>query len=341
MQKKSLFVWGASLLALVAIPVGAAAPQASIPSGTSIKVRLADKLETGKTQSGQTFSATVAEPVTVGGRTVLAQGARVRGRVIDAVSSGRLKGRASLTLELTQAGRSAVETQRLHIDGKSHLLRDAELIGGGAAAGAVIGGVAGGKKGAAIGAAVGAGAGTVTAYMTGEKEIVLPAELPLTFVVTGGGTTTASRQQAEEAPASNRTYREGRRGRTETPEREEREAGEERGERAEGREREGRASAPVFSTRDQELIRQYFLVNTSNLPPGLAKRGGNLPPGLERQLERNGTLPPGLQKRVEPFPVDLSRKLPRLPAGYSRVILGDRALILDAANKILDLMHIR
>lgn len=34
-----------------------------------------------------------------------------------------------------------------------------------------------------------------------------------------------------------------------------------------------------------------------NLPPGLAKRGGNLPPGLQRQLDRRGHLPPGLEKR--------------------------------------------
>ncbi len=33
------------------------------------------------------------------------------------------------------------------------------------------------------------------------------------------------------------------------------------------------------------------------LPPGLAKRNGNLPPGLERHIERTGELPPGLQKK--------------------------------------------
>lgn len=34
------------------------------------------------------------------------------------------------------------------------------------------------------------------------------------------------------------------------------------------------------------------------LPPGLAKRGGNLPPGLQKHLMRHGQLPPGLQKRL-------------------------------------------
>ncbi len=37
--------------------------------------------------------------------------------------------------------------------------------------------------------------------------------------------------------------------------------------------------------------------DTDRLPPGLAKRGGNLPPGLQKHIERTGQLPPGLEKR--------------------------------------------
>ncbi len=107
-----------------------------------------------------------------------------------------------------------------------------------------------------------------------------------------------------------------------------------------GRGKQVSARVVVFSGRDQELIRNYFRTSTANLPPGLAKRGGNLPPGLERHLLRNGTLPPGLQKRVQPLPEGLSQQLPRLPAGYSRVIIGARVLIVDRANRILDVMFI-
>ncbi|HVA01944.1 MAG TPA: hypothetical protein VMV34_09835 [Terriglobia bacterium] len=102
-----------------------------------------------------------------------------------------------------------------------------------------------------------------------------------------------------------------------------------------GKEERSRAR---FSSHDRDIIHHYFLGNTSNLPPGLAKRGGNLPPGLERQLRENGTLPPGLQKRLQPFPYELARRLPPLPSGYSRFMLGDRALVLNRAHVIIDIM---
>ncbi len=301
-----------------------------VPTGSQVQVLLESKLDTGQTQTGQTFSGTVAQPIVVGGETVLARGVRVNGRVTEVVSSGRLKRPASITLVLTQASGASLATQPLRVDGKSHLVRNAELIGGGTAAGALIGGLAGGKKGAMVGAGVGAGAGTTTAYMTGKKEIVLPAETLLTFVAASGSglalAAPAAQERAENARRSSHPSRGGERAGEATPS--------SRG----GREA---ISQPVFSDRDQQLIRRYYAENTETLPPGLAKRGGNLPPGLERQLQLNGTLPPGLQKRVQPFPDELESRLPRLPDGYTRVYLAGRALILDRNNTILDLLSVR
>jgi hypothetical protein len=96
----------------------------------------------------------------------------------------------------------------------------------------------------------------------------------------------------------------------------------------------------IFSAHDRDIIRDYYHDQYSNLPPGLAKRGGNLPPGLQKHLERDGTLPPGLQKRVQPFPVELERRLPRLPETYARVTLGVDILILDRrTQRIMDIVH--
>ncbi|MGH6628327.1 MAG: hypothetical protein ACREB3_01190, partial [Burkholderiales bacterium] len=321
----------ALLLAGMVAQAGQKGQAVSLPAGTQVQVRLGSQLDTGETQAGQTFSGTIAEPAKSGGKTLLARGATVHGRVTDVVSSGRLKRPASITLELT-----SVRTQPLQIDGKSHLLRNAALIGGGAGAGALIGGATGGKKGALVGAAIGAGAGTATAYLTGKKEIVLPPELVLTFVAGRGGTVARAAKTAPAEPATG-TTRAGQVYHGEEPR------------AAMGRARED-AAALMFSDRDQRMILNYFSGEGGGggrgrrhgrgFPPGLAKRGGNLPPGLERQLQRNGTLPPGLQKKVEPFPAELTQQLPRLPSGYSRVIVEGRALILDRNNKIFDIVAI-
>ncbi|HEV2349121.1 MAG TPA: hypothetical protein VG028_04660 [Terriglobia bacterium] len=302
----------------------------SLPPGTQIQVRVNDKLDTGVVRPGQAFSGIVTEPVVVNGRTLIPAGARASGRVIQAVSSGRLKKPATITLELTQAGGRAISTATVSIDGKSHLLRNAEFIGGGTAAGAIIGAIMGGTKGAAIGAATGAGAGTVGAFLTGKKEIVIPAETVLPFVVPGGNespvpNTANGRQPTYPAPAS--AYPPPPPSQSYYPP-------------ARGGYPGGSYSQPYFSDGDQRLVRRYYSNDYSNLPPGLAKRGGNLPPGLERQVERNGTLPPGLQRRVEPFPADLNRQMPQLPPGCSRVFLGDRAMIIDRNNRVLDVMSI-
>ena len=97
------------------------------------------------------------------------KGTEVKGRVVEVVSSGRLKRPASITLQLTQIGDSPIETETEQIDGKSHAGRNAALIGGGATVGAILGAIGGGGKGAAIGSVVGAGLGTATAAATGSK----------------------------------------------------------------------------------------------------------------------------------------------------------------------------
>jgi hypothetical protein len=72
----------------------------------------------------------------------------------------------------------------------------------------------------------------------------------------------------------------------------------------------------------------------------LAKRGGNLPPGLQKQLDKNGRLPPGLQKRLEPLPVDQDRRLPRLPKYWERVILERNVILIDRrTQRILDIIE--
>jgi len=321
-MKRLLPFFSVLWLVLLFFPLVPSGFAQTVSGGTEIKVRLLETLDTSKAKSGQLFMATVAEPVTYRGRTVLARGTAVQGRVTDVVRPGRLQRPASITLQLTNIigtrGSAGIQAQTLQIDGQSHAVRNVALIGGGAAAGAVLGGVAGGGKGAAIGTAVGAGAGTATAYLTGKQELVLPVETLLTFVVSGESLA------PPETPAPARMESNARRG------------------RGDARSAEQDAyDALIFSERDQRLIRAYFRPRGGRgLPPGLAKRNGNLPPGLEKQMQRNGVLPPGLHKRAEPFPMELSRQLPRLPAGYSRVIIEGRAMNVGSDNRVVDILFI-
>jgi hypothetical protein len=99
-----------------------------------------------------------------------------------------------------------------------------------------------------------------------------------------------------------------------------------------------------FLPEERRLIEEYYRRSakgkTKGLPPGLAKRGGNLPPGLQKHLEKNGQLPPGLQKRLDPLPVDLDRRLPRLPEHWDRVILERDVILIDRrTNRILDIIE--
>src|SRR5262247_2763397 len=162
----------------------------NIAAGTKLRVALIDPVSSDKSHAGDQFMASLTEPVIVDGKTVFAKGTKVRGRVVDAKDSGRVKGRASLELTLTQIVRDGHKTINISTKPYSEVAestkkRDAAVIAGGAGLGAAIGAIAGGGKGAAIGAGVGGGAGTGTVLATKGKEIRFAPEHPLSFTLAG------------------------------------------------------------------------------------------------------------------------------------------------------------
>jgi hypothetical protein len=158
-----------------------------VPAGTVLTVRTQQALSSKTSQAGQTFLATLAQPVSVAGKRALPTGATVKGTVVSAKSKGKIKGEAELSVTLASISLGdhtyEIQTTPLSSKQKGKGKRTAATTGGGAAGGALIGGLAGGGKGAGIGALVGAGAGFIGGAVTGNKQIEIPAESALSFTL--------------------------------------------------------------------------------------------------------------------------------------------------------------
>lgn len=174
-----------------AVPAKAVAPltppkPVTIPSGTTLTVRLINAIDSSRSQPGESFRATLDGPLAdESGQPVIPAGQDVTGRIVEAKSAGRLTGKSTLAVELTQLSFQGryypLQTDQYQRQGKSEGASTAKKAGGGAALGALIGAIAGGGKGAAIGAVLGAGAGTGVSEMKKAKPVVLPSETVLSF----------------------------------------------------------------------------------------------------------------------------------------------------------------
>ena len=79
-----------------------------------------------------------------------------------------------------------------------------------------------------------------------------------------------------------------------------------------------------FSLGEQRTIREYY-----------APRYRSLPPGLQKKVARGGQLPPGWQKKLQPFPVEVDRKLAPLPPDYGRGVLDGHAVIYNTHTHVI------
>lgn len=160
-------------------------PPLAVPAGTTVTIDLASPLGSKLSQSGDTFTASVAKDVVVDNTVAIPRGSRVSGTVVDAKPLGRFAGGARLEIRLDSINvngsdlRVQASARSFSVKGKGK--RTGVMAGGGAALGGIIGGIAGGGKGAAIGLLAGGGAGGAGAAFTGNKEIVLPAESAVAF----------------------------------------------------------------------------------------------------------------------------------------------------------------
>jgi hypothetical protein len=156
-----------------------------IPAGTSLVVRLIDPVDSEKDRLGQTYRASIDEPVMLNDQTVIPRGADVVAKLVEDKQSGKLAGKTVLTLDLMSVqvnGRMIdIDTNEVTQSSSSRTARTGKVVGGTAAVGAIIGAIAGGGKGAAIGAASGAAVGAGAEVLTKGQRVHIPSETRLTF----------------------------------------------------------------------------------------------------------------------------------------------------------------
>lgn len=171
------------------------APGAEIPQGTHVLLRMVNSISTRTAQTGDTVYLQTASPIAASGRVVVPVGSYVTGVVSNAKRSGRVSGRAELSIRIDTltlpAGQvvkisphlasvdSNESDQRVATDengirqGSSHL-HDAARVAILAGTGASIGGLADrGWNGAGIGAGAGSAVGLASVLLTRGREVEL------------------------------------------------------------------------------------------------------------------------------------------------------------------------
>ena len=165
------------------------ARKAVFAAGTPITVVTSSALSTKTNQTGEPFQASLNHDLTDGDWIVARKGASVTGVISNSDPGGRVKGVASITLQLKKLmladGREVqISTTAYSAEARSSKKKDAARIGIGAGVGAAIGAIAGGGKGAAIGAGVGGAAGTGATLAKRGDPAAIPSETPIKFELT-------------------------------------------------------------------------------------------------------------------------------------------------------------
>jgi len=166
--------------------------EVTVPAGTELSIELLNDLSSETATVETAVRGRLRRAVEAEGRTVLPAGATMTGAVTEVVRPGKVKGRASLSLQFTHVTvngeRSPLATRPITVEGESSTKSDAAKIGIGAGAGAVVGGILGGGSGAATGAAIGGGAGTAAVLATRGKDVVLASGTALSTALSAAKT---------------------------------------------------------------------------------------------------------------------------------------------------------
>ncbi len=160
----------------------------TLAEGTLLAVRIGETLSSARNQRGDTFLATLTQPLVIDGFVIAERGARLEGKVVEAFQAGRASG--SSRLRISVVGLETADGQNIRIrtvpftqNAATFTGTDAAKIGGGAAIGAIIGGIAGGGRGAAIGAGAGGAIGAGDVLLTRGQPAEIKVETRVKFYV--------------------------------------------------------------------------------------------------------------------------------------------------------------
>jgi hypothetical protein len=151
--------------------------EVTIPAGTTLRLDLQSAVSSDGSQVEDTVRASLRQPITVDGKTVLPTGTELVGTVTDVARSGRVKGLARVAYRFNSlrydSERYPIATSQISHQARATKKKDATKIGVGAGVGAAVGALLGGGSGAAKGAAIGGGAGTGVVLATRGEEVRL------------------------------------------------------------------------------------------------------------------------------------------------------------------------
>jgi hypothetical protein len=191
--------------------VPAASSRLVLPAGAWITVRINELLSSDHNQSGDAFTATLAEPLVADGLVAARRGQTVEGRVVEALKAGRVKGTSSLRLELTQirlvdGQQLPVRTELIERRGDTSAGRDVGAVGAATGLGAAIGAAADGGFGAGMGAIAGAAVSTIGVLVTRGRPTVVYPETVLTFRLLDAVTINTARSEQAFQPVRPEDY---------------------------------------------------------------------------------------------------------------------------------------
>ena len=171
------------------VPAPAPAPpkptvmMVDVPAGTELQLAMDVGVNSKKNVVGDSFTATVLQPINVNGVEAIPAGSKVQGKVTEAVPAKQGAGKGKLSLSFDEL--SLPSGQRVPISGtfqevtESKKKRNAAIIGGSAAGGALLGRILGkDTKTAVIGTIVGGGIGTAVVMGKEGEQAKLPADTP-------------------------------------------------------------------------------------------------------------------------------------------------------------------